>query len=226
MIENSQLLELVGKTKTQKLLDEITSEFQETFMKKYPDYSEFYPTKANSIVTVVKDNEIKKIGMSCMNDLFSAQFGIMLGLIFTDQGDSNIKPRNFIINENFIPSGSFNIQGDQFNNTASATDTGGVTRIGAGTTPPTRADIQLESERQFAENANAGYNSGLGKISCPAQYANVQTYDLSETGLFFQCRVISPVVENANILVSHDAISPVVPVDNGETINVDYSLLI
>ncbi len=224
MIENNQLLELVGKTKTQKLLDEITSEFQETFMKKYPDYSKYYPTKANSIVTVTEENEIKKIGMSCLNDLFSDQWALILGLIFSNGGDNNVIPKNSFGNHNFRFAGlGLN---DQFNATNKVTQGGGSTDIGSGLTPPTRLDTQIQTLKTNIQNASAGYNSGLGKISCPAQTANILTYDLSETALYLQCFLLSPIFENAQMLISHDLISPVVPVTNGETINIDYSLLI
>ena len=76
-IENQFLMQHIGKTKTKNLVEEINKNWHEDFLNKFPSYDKI--VKANSLLTTTKENEIKNIGMSCINDLLSDNFGLCQG---------------------------------------------------------------------------------------------------------------------------------------------------
>lgn len=225
-MENSQLLEHIGKTKTQKLQDEITKEYFEIFEKKFPSYSENH--KMNSLVTVTKEKEIRSIGMSCINDLINDNWGKMLSSLIA--GDEFIAPPNVDIggttnNALFVyrTSGSFNM-------TDTAGAVGSNIAIGQGLTPAARTDFDIETDFAIGPESilnptgNGGWSSVLGQVQIPWQIISLGSGTITETGLFGQWGTLSP-VEIQQYLLSHDNISPGVAFVGGQSVNVDYSMV-
>jgi len=104
------------------------------------------------------------------------------------------------------------------------------TKLGDGTTPATRQDFNVESElndvpeKNDFNNNQAGYNSGLGKVSIASSVSptggsgavtesiNIQIYNNELGG-------------NNNCILTRDVFSPVNFI-SGKTINVELSYLI
>jgi len=234
-MENSQLLQYIGQTKTKNLQEEITKEYFEIFHKRFPNFGENH--KMNSLVTVTKDSEIKKIGMSCMNDLIMDNWGLILQQIIA--GNDGLGNDAFVTPPATDNEGTTNnaikVYGTSlcFNmtDTVPAGLFGSTIRIGKGTTPVTRQDFKIETaftagapENDPVGTGDGGWNSGLGQISIPMQLVAGAFGAISETCLFLDIGTISP-VELQQYLISHDNISPVVNFITGESVNVDYSMV-
>jgi len=227
-MENSQLLELVGKTETDKLIQDVKNQYAENFIKKFPNYfneKACIVAKAFSLITVTKDKEIKSIGMSCIDDLLNDNFGQFLkGIIgfggFSSQ-DENNNPFNYI-------TVSTNQAYNMFNTGLSM---GAFLRIGKGTAPATRQDFNIEVPFVGGAEANffnviglAGWNSGLGQISISGAITAGGSGSISETVLACVWRATTDSAHHRSIY-SRDNISPVSNFIIGETINVNYTLL-
>ncbi len=80
-MENQILLEKIGETRTEKLITDCNKIYMEEFRKEFPNYfeSNYLKSICKVITTHKESNEIKGIGMSCMNDLMSANFAKWLG---------------------------------------------------------------------------------------------------------------------------------------------------
>jgi len=80
-MENQILLEKIGETRSDKLINDCNKIYMENFRKQFPNYFESnYLKSICKIITTPKDsNEILAIGMSCMNDLMTKQFSQWLG---------------------------------------------------------------------------------------------------------------------------------------------------
>ncbi len=80
-MENQILLEKIGETRTDKLIIDCNKIYMEKFRKEFPNYfeSNYLKSIAKVIITPKESNEIKGIGMSCINDLMSANFAKWLG---------------------------------------------------------------------------------------------------------------------------------------------------
>ena len=226
-MENSQLLEYIGETKTQKLQNEISQIYFEEFNKKYPNFS--YNHKMNSLVTVTKNFEIKSIGMSCINDLITDTWANFLGALLA--GDFAVLPNPPTISGS--TSHTLNVYSsfsdDKFNN-LNFGSVGTLIQIGEGVTPATRQDINIENpfgsspENTRLGTGVGGWNSGLGQIQIPVQMIAGSSGTISETCLYGKWRVTAG-GGNETYLLSRDNISPVVNFIGGETINVDYSMV-
>jgi len=227
-MENSQLLEYIGKTKTQNLKDEISKEYFELVSKKFPDYG--FNHKMNSLVTVTKDQEIKKIGMSCINDLIMDNWGLWLAGLFS--GDDFVTPPATDIAG--TTNNAIKLRGTSqcFNMTDTvAGNYGSLIQIGKGLSAVTRQDFDIGnpftnggSEDSRIGTGDGGWISGLGQIQIPMQLTTTGSGAISETCLWLQVGTISP-VELQQYLISHDNISPVVNFIVGEIVNVDYSMV-
>ena len=73
------LQEFIGKTKSQKLIDECHKIYKDNFQKEFPEYFEHNYTKVASVITILENNEIKQIGMSKINDLLTDNYGKWFG---------------------------------------------------------------------------------------------------------------------------------------------------
>ncbi len=228
-MENSHLLEYIGKTKTNNLIESINAEYFENFTKKYPNYYQAEISKASSLVTVTKENEIKKIGMSCLNDLLNDNFGkTMGGIMYSASAETNLIDFNGNT-RNLLFRGS-GLGGSTIFNTVSAplNPTGTLIQIGSGNTPATRQDFNIETPFSSApENVrratgNGGWNSPLGQVSAPmSPFGTGGSGTINETCFFWQLIIRTNV--DIIFMMSRDNITPAVSFINGETINVDYT---
>ncbi len=182
----------------------------------------------NSLVTVTENQEIKKIGMSCINDLISDNWGKMLEalisgrqFVFPPAKDVSGNTNNALFVYNSV---------DQFNSTNTAGNVGSLIQVGKSLVPATRQDFKIGDpfvtlpESVFNGTGSGGWNSGLGQVQIPLQIVSGGSGAISETVLFGNWASVSP-VENEVYLLSHDNISPVVNFIVGQTINVDYSMV-
>ncbi len=103
-------------------------------------------------------------------------------------------------------------------------------RIGKGTTPATRQDFDIETpfstspeSAWFNVIGTAGWNSGLGQISIGGGISATGSGAISESAYSTVWRATDSAHHRS--LFSRDNISPVVNFINGETINVNYVLL-
>ena len=220
-MENSQLLELIGKTQTENLMQDVKNQYAENFNKQFPNYyneKACIVTKSFSLITVTKEKEIKSIGMSCMNDLLNDNFGEFLKGIIGIQGFSGkeLDTDNLF---NYTASSS-NQAYNMFN---TGIGMGSTWRIGKGTTPATRQDFKIEDPFVTGAEASlqstiggAGWNSGLGQISISGA--------ISESILVCAWRSTTDSAHHRSVY-SRDNISPVANFIIGETININYTLL-
>ncbi len=216
-IENQFLMQHIGKTKTKNLVEEINKNWHEDFLNKFPSYDKI--VKANSLLTTTKENEIKNIGMSCINDLLSDSFGLWFGHLLGQIGGYNmINVGN--VSKAYKALGA----GTKWNNTDNSVAIGCAILVGTGTTPATRQDFKIETAfTGEISTGNGGWNSGLGQVSFSmSPLVAGGGASLSETAWYFSMATNSAIHETN--LFSRDNISPVVPVVIGETINVDYTL--
>ena len=229
-MENSQLLELIGKTKTQNLIDDISKQYLEIQDKKFPSLNHL--TKALSIVSVTDPNEteIKDIGMSCVNDLLNDNWGkFLLAVIGAGQGialqDDSDTTRSLTMQQTTdTNAGAYNTT----NNPAG--QVGSAVQVGKGTAPATRQDFTIENpfvggvESLKNSTGIGGWNSGLGQVDIATLIsATLGAGSISETVLF--CRWHVNVGGNSYFLMSRDNISPVVSFIAGQAINVDYKMV-
>jgi len=221
-MENQILLDKIGDTKTQKLIDDCNKIYKENFTKQFPKYFDNNFTKACSLVCVTEKNEIKSIGMSCLNDLLLDNWGNFLnGFMGGNSSAQQLRQT----------SGTFRTVGmwggaQSLWNSTSVGSTGSSISVGTGTTPATRQDFVLETSVLGLGMGNGGYNSGLAKIDIPAQNISTIAFSLSETGLFGVWAHSTPPATVGSFMLSRDNISPVASVIIGNTVSVDYTLLL
>jgi hypothetical protein len=213
LIENLELLEHKGKTKTKNFVNDIQSEYIETYNKKYPATSEIM--KCYTLVTVIDENEIKEIGMSCMNDLLLDNWHVVLGVYFGRSAQSR-----FVTLEN---GSSTNTLAERMTNISDGA-VGSVMQFGSGVVPALRSNFKLQTKLQQFNNDNGGWISGLGKVQIGANTVSAFNDNLAETGLFGRWTP-EPIGSPQNIMIAHDNISPVVPILMGSQINIDYSMV-
>jgi len=215
------LQELIGETKTPKLIDDCYKIYKENLYKKFPQYFEKQNTKMFSLVSITEKNEIKGIGMSKVDDLLLDNWGIFLnGFIGGTGSDITLTRSGGATNQLRLwgAGGSFN--------TTNAGALGSRIAVGTGVTPATRQDFNIEAGTLNLISGNGGYNSGLGKVDIPANLVSTSSFLLSETGLFgvWIFNPTSPLIDS--FMLSRDNISPAVSVIIGQSINVDYQLLL
>ena len=209
------LEDLIGQTKSSKVLQECVNIYKENFNKKFPNYFNENYTKMISLVSVTHKNEIKSLGMSCSDDLLTDNFGKWFGaLIFPTTPISLQDDTDVARTVGMWSTGA----------TWNSTNAGGVgskIEVGNGITPVARSDFIIESLLQLLTSGAGGYNSALGQVDIPATGTSTFTDTITETalyGVWYDGAV-------RNYLLSHDILSPAVPVSAAETINVDYKLL-
>ena len=215
------LQEFIGLTKTKKVIDESYKIYLEQFQKRFPNYFETNHSKMFALVTTTKDSEIMDIGMSKVDDILNDNWGNFLqALLSGDTGEKNI-----YINTTGVTN-SFKVWGTSTSRLFNVTQLGAVgTRIATGTggTTATRQDINIESSVNNVGTGIGGWNSGLGKVDIPMVVTATTNYSIIETALFSVWSIFTSTPKT--FLLSRDNISPVAVII-GQTINVDYQLLL
>lgn len=225
------LQELIGVTKTQKVLDDIQKQYLEIHNKKFPNYE--YIAKAMSIVSSVDKNKgIKHIGMSIPDDLFTDNFGLFLtGLIGGEtvlmKDIGNVSKSYQFCCGNIVNTQSYNVT-----NNGSPT-VGCRVQVGKGTTPATRADFNIETPFAVSplsirnSSGISAWNSILGVIDLASIITPAGENDsVSESCLFLTFKDTLLSATNPTLLMSRDNIDPVVPFVIGESINIDYKIVL
>lgn len=215
-MENEILLEKIGETKTDKFLKDIVNIYKENFNKRFPDYFVNKNTlKSFSIVSVTKEKEVLALGMSCIDDLLTDNFGEWFGaFVFPTTPINMVDTGGVTVVVNMWSSGStWNTIGT----------VGTKIDVGKGTTPATRQDFDIENFLQTLNSSNGGFNSPAGQVDIPATIPSNFSDLISETALY---GVWNSTTGVKDLLISHDNISPSVSVLLGQTVNVDYKLLL
>jgi len=228
MIENQIVLDFIGKTKTNNLLNDVSKIFLENMKKQFPNYNQ--DIKAISIITVndQNQNEIKSIGMSCINDILNDNFATFFMRMWG--GADTIATMKDITNTSFDY--TINTTETAYNDTNGITplSLGSRVQVGKGTTPATRQDFNIEnpfSNGGVEDNRNitgdGGYNNPLGKITIPTLITPVTSSgSISESVLFGTWRSTAGVKNN---VFSRDNILPLVNFIVGQSININYELV-
>jgi len=224
----SQLLEdFKGKTKTQKLLDDIGKIYKENLRKEFPKYFEKESTKSYCIITTLENTEIKNIGMSKIDDLLLDNWGQIMGLMFltTTQKAGIVKDIAGNL-ENIRFWGNGNNQRTIYFAQAGAT-AGMLIKTGTSASTPQRSDFNLNALTQTMISSNGAYNSGLGKVTMPSSKVSTINETIAEAGLFQLGNLaFGNSVNQDTFMISHDLINPAVPVTIGQAINVDYQYIL
>ena len=225
-MENSQLLEYIGETKTKNLVDDIQKEYFEILKKTFTEKADpIHNINANSLIIVHEKNadEIKSIGMSCINDLINDNFGLFFGAILSRGGSVNLLDTSGVI-KNVIIYGQSNNFGDTNGAPPAVHNLGCQFAIGSGVSPPLRNDFVVENiiGGNFNPSGNAGYNSGLSQITVTGL-----SPVLSGTGSIGNTVIMGkwfsiPSISRLHVL-SHDLISPVVNFINGQVATIEYT---
>jgi len=229
-MENSQVLEYIGKTKTKNLIDEIQSEYFEVMKKDFPKVGGIGSIKPRicSVVTALKDNEILQIGINCKNDLILDNFGGMLGVMFSGRTliwsmkSTSAQVNNFTVST----SGQLDFQSAQGN---FGNSNGARMNIGSGSTPPTRQDFAMDINIAGITIFPASYNSGLAKVSFAGVFSPAPTPNTVREvscGARWRTNIASPTGGTfRELLLTREVISPFVPYLTGQTVNVDYGFV-
>ncbi len=231
-MENSQLLEYIGKTKTRNLKDEIQKEYHELIKKQYPNDEKFVRTNALISVTDLDETEIKSIGMSCLNDLFVNNWGLYLQFLLGGQGGFTGLIRqisNVGQNVRFTNSSS-----RMFNSTDdSLRDQGTVLFLGSGTNPPQLDNFSVQTaltsgspENTTNGTGTSNYNFGLGKVVIPTLISPTNGAGTIRESTLFGKWFQGGTNTIQTFLITRDLISPNVDYVAVQSIDIEYSILI
>ena len=172
------LEDLIGQTKSSKVMQECLNIYKEDFNKKFPNYFQDNYTKMVSLVSATEENEIKSLGMSCIDDLLTDNWGKWFGaLVFPT---TPITLKNNVDVDAIVNMWS---SGGTYNST-NLGSIGSQIDVGNGTTLPTRQDFAIESLLQVLTSGNGGYNSGLGQVDIPGTGTSTFSDDIAETALY------------------------------------------
>lgn len=226
-MENMQLLENIGKTKTRNLMDDIKKQYFELKQKTFPDSKNPLSNLALIDVTDPNDTEIKSLGMSCVNDLITQNMLVWLQGVMSGSGVLNMVDfANVAIQMQFNAN-----DGNAWTNLNVGT---GGTRIqvGSGVTAPNKDDYNIETAFPSApESLRTGttdgvYSVGLSQATCSATISpTTDAGTINEAGFFGNWKSITGSLQR-NILLTHDVISPAVSFLVGQSINIDYTFQI
>ncbi len=231
MIENSQVLEYIGETKTENRLNDISKEYFEIQQKEFPN---FQISKSLSIVSITKpkESEILGIGISCINDLLNDNWGEFLRVLFSSYANATFTD-DAGASDSYQFSNGISGNASPYNvNNNPAGQVGSVIQVGKGLATKTRSmfDTQIPFTNGGVEDnkrntGNGGFNVGLSQVDIPCQISpTASSGAISEANLFSRWHSLA--TGNNYILLSADNISPVVNFISGETINIDYKILL
>lgn len=221
-MEHEILLEKIGETRTDKLIQDCYKIYRESFDKEFPDYFDNSNSKLISIVSTSKpnDSEINHIGMSCINDLLMENWGKFLaGLMGGSAPNGQMKTTLGTSFGMTIHGG----QGFNFYGNPTTANTGTYIQTGDDLIPPTRLDFTMSNIKNTLASSKGGWNSGLGQVSIAGQGVASSSYSISQTGLSSSWALTGQSV--LQYLLAKDQINPVVPVVVTETINVNYLMV-
>ncbi len=225
-MENQILLEKIGETKTQKIIDDCNKIYMEQFRKEYPNYfeSNYIKSICKVITTPENSNEIKGIGMSCMNDLFLKNFAIFLGGYLGATRQTQPDPptqTNGLQNVWGLIKGGVGGQyfGRSFN------DGSGITiRVGSSFIVPQKTDFSpnngVGGSRLLIVNSGT-FSAGLNTVTWSAGNSSIIDFSISSSNVLAKWQTSGSTILTY-ALVS-DLISPVVPVLLGESIFLEYT---
>jgi len=226
-MENQILLEKIGETKTEKLLEDCNKIYMEIFTKKFPEYfgNNFTKSICKVLVTDPNDTEIKGIGMSCMNDLILKQFSQWLGGFLgfqsattgdpvKDSGGASVGVGNSHGGTNFSHWGNIN---------SAPNARGLVIGVGIETTPPLKDDFALPLlTLQLVVNAGS-FNSGLGTVDWTAGGTAISDFTISSSGVYGAWSLASQPIRNYALI--DDRISPTIPAFIGQSVFIDITFV-
>jgi len=223
MIQNSQLLEYIGETKTKNLMEKITKEYFEIKEKTFPDPK--YDISSMSIVTVndIDETEIKGIGMSCVDDLLVENFLIWLHGIMRGTGDFAMIETDTQVKQVRFSGGSF-----RWNFANANGNIGTRIQVGQGVITPNFSDVRLDtifgnSPESLALGTTDGfYSVGLTQAKCSRIFSPTGgSGAVSESAFIISCKATNDGI--IQLMFAHDSISPVVNFLVGQSINVEYT---
>ena len=227
-MEHQLLLEKVGESKTDKLLQDCYKIYRESFDKIFPEYFNKSLVKAIAFVTVTEknDNEIKGIGMSCVNDLLTQQFAQWFGgLIGSAASTSGLPVRsttNLTLGLGNSHGGS---QDSHWGNTsiAPAGLRGMALFVGNNVVVPQKDDFTQPSSI-FQPITNVGsFSSILGQVIWSASGASPVDDTITSSHVIGQWSANTRVAQS--YLLASDLISPGVDVTIGQSIFLEYKLV-
>ncbi len=230
MIENSQILEHIGETKSDKLIREIQSEYFELRDKKFPPKEN--KLSCNTVISVTKDKEIKSIGMSCINDLLLDNFGKFIqGAFLRNSGTLNtIADTGVLETTRYIG----NVANTARYNSIVNVSTGTRFQVGQGTTPATRGDFKTETpftngglEDNQTSTGTGVYTVGINRVNVAGVISpTTGTGSISEFVMFGIWQKFPQAQQTRNYALSRDNISPVANFGIADAINIDYAIQI
>jgi len=225
-MENQILLEKIGQTKTDKLINDCNKIYMEKFRKEYPNYFESnYLKSIAKVITTPKDsNEISGIGMSCMNDLMTKQFAQFLGGFL---GSSKLtvpdlprRTNNTVFTWGLIKSGA----GGQYFGRSFLAGSGIRITVGSSFIVPTKLDFNPSNGVGGARTliVNSGtFSAGLNTVTWSAGNSSIIDFDISSSNVLANWQTTGSTI--LTWLLLNDLISPVVPVFIGDGIFLEYT---
>ena len=225
-MNNEYLLDYIGKSKTEKLSQDLRKYANECNLKK----SISLPM---SLVCVLPplDNEIMGLGMSVPNDLILDNFGFYLAGIIGRATPINLIDDSGVARSRIFKQSSTlgmfaNTQRDFAPNVPLTC--GWAFKLGSGTTEPERDDFAIETdlpnspENAYQPTLQGSHNSGLGTVNVVKNYPNASGSGvIKEMGLFDSLSNFNLVPNSTIHMMTHDLIDPVVPYSVGQIINLE-----
>jgi hypothetical protein len=226
--------EVIGKEYNEKLNNLIADYFQKRKFEKLG----FIPRPgAIGVIHTLEDGMIKNIGGSDPFDIINDNFGKWFGSWFSVPSNAFADSRCLVglgnepIDINGSSHGtSFDAIYGQQNGGNNWSGLGGLSRmqIGAGLTPPTVSDINIETpfvggleSTRILVSGGSSYIPTIARVATAASIGPVTgAGTINELCLFTDMSTRFP--QNFTFLFSHDTISPGVPFIGGETIFAQY----
>ncbi len=227
-MENQILLEKIGETRTEKLIIDCNKIYMEEFRKEYPNYfeSNYLKSICKVITTPKGSNEIKSIGMSCMNDLMTKQFaqflGGFIGATKSTSGDTPKGTGGFVFAWGNHHGGS--TFGNWGRNAGGGSNKGLTMIVGSGTNIPQKDDFANANTGGFSRGMivnDGSFNAGLNTVTWSG--GNSSVIDFTISNAYIRSNMQSSGGALTPMLFLSDLISPVVPVLIGESIFLEYT---
>jgi hypothetical protein len=222
-IENEYLKSLIGKSYNAK-----SSHEMQNFMKE--QQSIFYggvnkiPVKETAFVYVTsldKIPEIKSIGASCVNDLYTDNYGKLMASFIRSPSSAQLEivlTDSAGVNRNVRAYSNSNT----YNDTNSSV--GSQFKLGSGTTTPARSDFDVETDLLGApENAFLNTVDGVagdGRTVTARTIVSENTETINEVGYYHKIR--DNTGTQRTVMFAHDAVSPAVAYTPAQAITIEY----
>jgi len=225
LLHNDYLLDYIGKSKTQKLTNDLRNYANDCNLRKSFDFP-----MSMCDVTPPESNEILSLGMSIPSDLILDNFGIFLAGIIgratpqilidtTGVGRSRIFKQLSTLNMFFQTERAF---------PSTSLPVGWAFQLGQGTTEPERDDFKIETllgaspENALQSTLQGSFISGLGTVNVAKNYPNATgSGTISEMGIFCGTSQYIASPRTSISMMTHDLIDPVVIYNTGQIINLE-----